>query len=46
MEEAYQAAANRDTMQNILSYSLELKYLIIGHAAAIQGESLSVIHNI
>ncbi|GAA6104047.1 glypican-5b isoform X1 [Tachysurus ichikawai] len=36
MEESYHAAARRDTLQNILSYSLELKYLIIGHAAAIQ----------
>ncbi|KAI5101129.1 glypican 5b precursor [Silurus meridionalis] len=36
MEESYHAAARRDTMQNILSYSLELKYLIISHAAAVQ----------
>ncbi|XP_053490494.1 glypican-5b isoform X1 [Ictalurus furcatus] len=36
MEESYHAAARRGTLQNILSYSLELKYLIIGHAAAVQ----------
>ncbi|KAG7327482.1 hypothetical protein KOW79_009088 [Hemibagrus wyckioides] len=36
MEESYHNAARRDTTQNILSYSLELKYLIINHAAAIQ----------
>lgn len=45
MEESYYAAARRDTLQNILSYSLELKYLIIGHAAAVQGEILSLMSN-
>lgn len=46
MEESYHAAARRDTLQNILSYSLELKFLIIGHAAAIQGEILSLMCNV
>ncbi|XP_053368571.1 glypican-5b isoform X1 [Clarias gariepinus] len=36
MEESYHVAARRGTLQNILSYSLELKYLIIAHAAAVQ----------
>lgn len=45
MEESYHSAARRDTLQNILSYSLELKYLIIGHAAAIQGKILCLMHN-
>ncbi|XP_066503962.1 glypican-5b [Hoplias malabaricus] len=36
MEESYHAAARRDTLQNILSYSFELKYLILGHAEAFQ----------
>ncbi|XP_017548766.1 glypican-5b [Pygocentrus nattereri] len=34
MEESYHAAALRDTLQNILSYSFELKYLILGHTSA------------
>ncbi|KAK1806075.1 hypothetical protein P4O66_013113, partial [Electrophorus voltai] len=34
MEQSYDAAARRDTLQNILSYSFELKYLILGHASA------------
>lgn len=46
MEESYHAAARRDTLQNIRSYSFELKYLIIGHAAAVQGEILSLMSNI
>ncbi len=37
MEESYYAAAQRDTLQNILSYSFELKYLILGHASSFQG---------
>lgn len=45
MEESYHAAARRGTLQNILSYSLELKYLIIGHAAAVQGEILCLTSN-
>uniref|UniRef100_A0A8C1SKB5 Glypican 5b n=1 Tax=Cyprinus carpio TaxID=7962 RepID=A0A8C1SKB5_CYPCA len=36
MEESYYAAAQRDTLQNILSYSFELKYLILGHASSFQ----------
>ncbi|XP_034147369.1 glypican-5 isoform X2 [Esox lucius] len=36
MEESYQAAVRRETLQNIRSYSFELKYLISGHAAAFQ----------
>lgn len=38
MEERYHAAVRRDTLQNILSYSFELKYLILGHASAFQGK--------
>lgn len=37
MEESYYAAAQRDTLHNILSYSFELKYLILGHASTFQG---------
>ncbi|XP_076847758.1 glypican-5b [Brachyhypopomus gauderio] len=33
MEESYHAAARRDIFQNILSYSFELKYLILNHAS-------------
>lgn len=36
MEESYQAAVRRETLQNIRSYSFELKYLISGHATAFQ----------
>ncbi|MCJ8745046.1 hypothetical protein PDJAM_G00125870 [Pangasius djambal] len=36
MEESYKVAAVRDTMQNIRSYSFELKFLLLGHAAAFQ----------
>ncbi|XP_062868805.1 glypican-5b [Trichomycterus rosablanca] len=36
MEESYHAAAHRDTLQSILSYNLELKYLILGHATEFQ----------
>ncbi|XP_072516650.1 glypican-5b [Salminus brasiliensis] len=36
MEESYHAAARRDTLQNILSYSFELKYLILGHMSDFQ----------
>ncbi|XP_026781437.3 glypican-5 isoform X1 [Pangasianodon hypophthalmus] len=36
MEESYKVAAVRDTVQNIRSYSFELKYLLLGHAAAFQ----------
>ncbi|KAJ8011815.1 hypothetical protein DPEC_G00062180 [Dallia pectoralis] len=36
MEESYQVAVRRETLQNIRSYSFELKYLISGHATAFQ----------
>uniref|UniRef100_A0A8C1ABI5 Glypican 5b n=1 Tax=Cyprinus carpio carpio TaxID=630221 RepID=A0A8C1ABI5_CYPCA len=36
MEESYYTAAQRDTLQSILSYSFELKYLILGHASSFQ----------
>ncbi|XP_030629335.1 glypican-5 [Chanos chanos] len=36
MEESYRLAVLRETMQNIRSYSFELKYLISGHAADFQ----------
>ncbi|XP_056304242.1 glypican-5b isoform X2 [Danio aesculapii] len=36
MEDSYFSAAQRDTLQNILSYSFELKYLILGHASSFQ----------
>ncbi|CDQ65828.1 unnamed protein product [Oncorhynchus mykiss] len=38
MEESYQAAVRRETLQNIRSYSFELKFLIVGHASAFQGK--------
>ncbi|XP_064794765.1 glypican-5-like isoform X2 [Oncorhynchus masou masou] len=36
MEESYQEAVRRETLQNVRSYSFELKYLISGHATAFQ----------
>ncbi|XP_056149884.1 LOW QUALITY PROTEIN: glypican-5-like [Lampris incognitus] len=36
MEESYQFAVKRETLQNIRSYSFELKYLISSHADAFQ----------
>ncbi|XP_076001048.1 glypican-5 [Genypterus blacodes] len=36
MEESYQLAVKRETLQNIRSYSFELEYLISGHADAFQ----------
>lgn len=36
MEESYQAAVRRETLQSVRSYSFELKYLISGHATAFQ----------
>ncbi|XP_053507925.1 glypican-5 isoform X2 [Ictalurus furcatus] len=36
MEESYKVAAVRDTVQNIRSYTFELKFLISGHANAFQ----------
>ncbi|XP_029929419.1 glypican-5 [Myripristis murdjan] len=36
MEESYQFAVKRETLQNVRSYSFELKYLISGHAEAFQ----------
>jgi hypothetical protein len=38
MEESYQEAVRRETLQNVRSYSFELKYLISGHAIAFQGK--------
>lgn len=40
MEESYQAAVRRETLQNIRSYSFELKYLIVGHSSAFQGKDM------
>lgn len=37
MEESYQVAVRRETVQNIRSYSFELNYLLLGHATAFQG---------
>ncbi|XP_031415649.1 glypican-5 isoform X2 [Clupea harengus] len=36
MEESYQVAVRRETVQNIRSYSFELNYLLLGHATAFQ----------
>ncbi|XP_071386925.1 glypican-5-like [Centroberyx affinis] len=36
MEESYQFAVKRETLQNVRSYSFELKYLISGHGDAFQ----------
>lgn len=36
MEQGYYTAAQRDTLQNIQSYSFELKYLLLGHASSFQ----------
>ncbi|XP_063074605.1 glypican-5 isoform X2 [Engraulis encrasicolus] len=36
MEESYQVAVRRETLQNIRSYSFELNYLLLGHATAFQ----------
>ncbi|XP_036411858.1 glypican-5 isoform X2 [Colossoma macropomum] len=36
MEESYRVAVVRETVQNIRSYSFELKFLLSGHAAAFQ----------
>ncbi|KAL4635939.1 glypican-5-like [Arapaima gigas] len=43
MEESYQTAVRRETLQNIRSYSFEVKYLIMSHAAALQDILRSVI---
>ncbi|XP_026861351.2 glypican-5b isoform X2 [Electrophorus electricus] len=43
MEQSYDAAARRDTLQNILSYSFELKYLILGHASAYRDTFYSLL---
>lgn len=37
MEEGYYAASQRDMLQNIESYSFELKYLIHVYALSFQG---------
>ncbi|KAF5888472.1 glypican-5-like isoform X1, partial [Clarias magur] len=36
MEDSYKVAALRDTVQNIRSYTFELKFLLSSHAAAFQ----------
>ncbi|XP_072525184.1 glypican-5 [Salminus brasiliensis] len=36
MEESYRVAVERETVQNIRSYSFELKFLLSGHATALQ----------
>ncbi|XP_048866981.1 glypican-5b isoform X2 [Brienomyrus brachyistius] len=43
MEESYQAAVRRETLQNIRSYSFELKYLIMGHATSFQDTFQSLV---
>ncbi|XP_036410817.1 glypican-5-like [Megalops cyprinoides] len=43
MEESYLAAVRRETVQNIRSYSFELKYLIMSHAAAFQDTFQSLV---
>ncbi|KAG7457055.1 hypothetical protein MATL_G00242400 [Megalops atlanticus] len=43
MEENYLAAVKRETVQNIRSYSFELKYLIMSHAAAFQDTFQSLV---
>ncbi|XP_051980366.1 glypican-5-like [Xyrauchen texanus] len=43
MEESYYAAAKRDTLQDIFSYSLELKFLILGHASSLQDTFQSLL---
>ncbi|XP_028834477.1 glypican-5 isoform X2 [Denticeps clupeoides] len=43
MEESYQVAVRRETMQNIRSYSFELKYLLSAHSAAFQDSFQSLM---
>ncbi|XP_066565874.1 glypican-5 isoform X2 [Amia ocellicauda] len=43
MEESYQVAVRRETLQNVRSYSFELKYLIVGHATAFQDTFQSLV---
>ncbi|XP_073718088.1 glypican-5b isoform X1 [Misgurnus anguillicaudatus] len=43
MEEAYYNAAQTDTIQNIRSYSFELKYLLLGHASSFQDSFYSLL---
>ncbi|KAG7488353.1 hypothetical protein MATL_G00034470 [Megalops atlanticus] len=43
MEESYQVAVRRETLQNIRSYSFELKYLIVGHASSFQDTFQSLV---
>ncbi|XP_051978284.1 glypican-5-like isoform X1 [Xyrauchen texanus] len=43
MEVSYYAAAQRDTLQNILSYSFELKFLILGHVSSFQDSFHSLL---
>ncbi|KAJ8376815.1 hypothetical protein SKAU_G00073950 [Synaphobranchus kaupii] len=43
MEESYQLAVRRETLQNIRSYSFELKYLIVGHISSFQDTFQSLV---
>ncbi|XP_035270528.1 glypican-5b isoform X3 [Anguilla anguilla] len=43
MEESYQLAVQRETLQNIRSYSFELKYLIVGHISSFQDTFQSLV---
>ncbi|KAJ8279856.1 hypothetical protein COCON_G00069220 [Conger conger] len=43
MEESYQVAVRRETLQNIRSYSFELKYLIVGHISSFQDTFQSLV---
>lgn len=39
MEESYQAAVRRESMQSIQALNFELKYMIVGHTTAFQGRN-------
>ncbi|KAI1889182.1 hypothetical protein AGOR_G00176440 [Albula goreensis] len=43
MEESYQIAVRRETLQHIRSYSFELKYLIVGHISSFQDTFQSLV---
>ncbi|KAJ8419101.1 hypothetical protein AAFF_G00006000 [Aldrovandia affinis] len=43
MEESYQLAVRRETLQNIRSYSFEPKYLIVGHISSFQDTFQSLV---
>ncbi|KAK1168723.1 glypican-5b [Acipenser oxyrinchus oxyrinchus] len=44
MEESYQVAVRRETLQTIQSYSFELKFLLVGHATSFQDAFQSLLH--